>query len=76
MVGRGDPFQFTTEVGKKFVPFTCNMALAGAQLCVEVAGGTDVDPDTKTEVMFGGGCWTIVNGTWADGPPPGRGVKI
>jgi hypothetical protein len=76
MVGRGDPFQFTTEVGKKFVPFTCNMTLAGAQLCIEVAGGVDVDPDTETELMFGGCCWAIVNGTWADGPPPGPGVKI
>lgn len=35
-----------------------------------------VVPGAVSELMTGGVGWVIVNGTWADVPPPGPGVKI
>lgn len=66
VVGRGDPFQFTTRPSTKFVPFTVKVmpvTLQDGVVFEEVV-------DAESEVMIGG---TIENGT-LDVPPPGAGV--
>lgn len=68
----GEPFQFTTEPFTKFVPVTCRVTFDGLHPGVEVA----VEPETVTELTVGVCACVIANGTCADVPPPGAGVKI
>jgi hypothetical protein len=63
VVGRGDPFQFTTEPLTKFVPFTVRVKPAGLQYDVE---------DAETEVTVGA---EIVNVAPVEMPPPGPSVN-
>lgn len=51
VVGRACPFQFTTEVATKFVPFTCSVKLAGLHPGVEVT--EVVVPGAVIELMVG-----------------------
>lgn len=59
VVGRGDPFQLTTEPLTKFVPLTVRVKPAGLQYDVE---------DAETEVTVGA---EIVNVAPGEMPPPG-----
>lgn len=59
VVGRGDPFQLTTEPLTKFVPFTVRVKPAGLQYDVE---------DAETDVTVGA---EIVNVAPVEMPPPG-----
>lgn len=63
VVGRGEPFQFTTSPFAKSVPFTVSVKLAGPQYGVE---------DGESEVRVGA---TIENVIAPDVPPPGVGVN-
>jgi hypothetical protein len=63
VVDRGEPFQFTTEVDTKFVPFT---VIVKSELPAEVEVG-------EIEVVVGMG-FVIVNVSAFDVPPPGAGV--
>jgi hypothetical protein len=59
VVGRGDPFQLTTEPLTKFVPFTVRVKPAGLQYDVE---------DAETDITVGA---EIVNVAPVEMPPPG-----
>jgi hypothetical protein len=63
VVGRGDPFQLTTDPLTKLVPFTVKVKPAGLQYDVE---------DAETEVTVGA---DIVNVAPTDVPPPGPSVN-
>jgi hypothetical protein len=63
VVGRGDPFQLTTDPLTKFVPFTVRVKPAGLQYDVE---------DAEIEVTVGA---EIVNVAPTDVPPPGPSVN-
>jgi hypothetical protein len=63
VVGRGDPFQLTTEPLTKFVPFTVRVKPAGLQYDVE---------DAETDVTVGA---EIVNVAPGEMPPPGPSVN-
>jgi hypothetical protein len=63
VVGRGDPFQLTTEPLTKFVPFTVRVKPAGLQYDVE---------DAETDVTVGA---EIVNVAPVEMPPPGPSVN-
>lgn len=63
VVGRGEPFQLTTEPLTKFVPFTVRVKPAGLQYDVE---------DAETDVTVGA---EIVNVAPVDMPPPGPSVN-
>jgi hypothetical protein len=78
VVGRGAPFQFTTEPPfTKFVPFTVSVKLAGLQYGVVL----DIVVEEDKEVIAGLGGWPIVKVAAAGAgetkvvPPPGPGVK-
>ena len=78
VVGRGEPFQLTTEPPfTKFVPFTVRVKLAGLHSGVE--GNCVVD--ANKEVIAGVRGWLIVNvaaggaGDTKVVPPPGPGVN-
>lgn len=76
-VGRGWPFQFTTDPPfTKFVPFTTSVNPDALQL--GTVGTFVVDPASCaiTAEMVGVGGAVIVNVAGADMPPPGVGVKI
>jgi hypothetical protein len=63
VVGRGDPFQFTTSPSTKFVPFTTSVNPVVPQYGVEV-GASDVTVGATIENVIG-----------PDVPPPGAGVN-
>ena len=63
VVGRGDPFQLTTEPLTKFVPFTVKVKPVGLQYDVE---------DAETDVTLGA---EIVNVAPVEMPPPGPSVN-
>jgi hypothetical protein len=73
VVGRGEPFQFTTVSGVKVVPLvaiTSSVKPDAPQYGIELTGGelpsTDAVPILKAE---------IVKFAAADVPPPGAGVN-
>jgi hypothetical protein len=63
VVGRGELFQFTTELFAKFTPFTVNVRPDKLHAAVE---------EPVTMVIAGG---TIANGVPLDVPPPGPGLN-
>jgi hypothetical protein len=76
VVGRGEPFQFTTVPPfTKFVPFTISVKPAGLQS--GAVGDCVVDPDNSAanEEIVGVGGWEIVNVNPEDVPPTGPGVN-
>jgi len=68
VVGRGDPFQFTTTPFAKFVPFTVRV------IPRELQAGVDADEvvDAESEVIVGA---TIGNEIALDVAPPVAGVE-
>jgi hypothetical protein len=68
VVGRGEPFQFTTSPFTKFVPFTSKVKPVGLQNGVEAICVVEAE----SEVMVGA---RIENEIGLDVPPPGVGVK-
>jgi hypothetical protein len=63
VVGRGDPFQFTTSPVTKFVPFTASVRPVVLQ--------SGVDDGTSPEIVGP----TIENAIALEAPPPGVGVN-
>jgi hypothetical protein len=73
VVGRGEPFQFTTESLVNVVPvaaFTVRIKPVGLQYGVEAIGVVEVD--AESDAMARG---EIVNVIAVDLPPPGGGVN-
>jgi hypothetical protein len=68
VVGRGEPFQFTTNPFTKFVPLTVRVKPAALQNGVE---GKDV-VDAESEVMAGA---TTANESAFEVPPAGAGLN-
>jgi hypothetical protein len=68
VVGRGEPFQFTTRPFTKFVPFTISVMPAGLHAGVD---GSNI-VDSKTDVIVGA---TIENEIAFDVVPPVAGVE-
>ena len=65
VVDRGEPFQFTTEVEKKFIPFTVSV---NAPEPAAVVLGSRV-------LASGAVAVTVKTSAAADVPPPGLGLK-
>jgi hypothetical protein len=73
VVGRGEPFQFTTESLVNVVPvaaFTVRIKPVGLQYGVEAVGVVEVD--AESDAMARG---EITNEIALDVPPPGAGVN-
>ena len=70
VVGRGEPFQFTTRPFTKFVPVTNKVKPAALQYGVEIDSFVG---DTDRSVMVGPRIWKVSGGL--DVPPPGMGLK-
>jgi hypothetical protein len=68
VVGRGAPFQFTTNPFTKFVPVTSKVKPVGLQYGVEAIWVVDAE----SEVMVG---LRIAKEMGVDVPPPGAGLK-
>lgn len=68
VVGRGEPFQFTTSPFTKSVPVTSRVKPAGLQYGVEAICVVEAESDVMV------GAW-IGNEIGADVPPPGAGVN-
>ena len=68
VVGRGEPFQFTTSPLTKFVPLTVSVKPAALQNGVE---GKDV-VDAESEAMVGA---TTANESALEAPPAGAGLN-